>query len=314
MVSAFLCACHGLLRIPDSNEDATVTIEPGGDDWWNGENVLLQVKALAIPIFEKLHPGKVALFQFDCSSSHEACAADALRVSSMNLNPGGKQAKLRDTFFSPNNIPQSMTFPDDFPGLMRKKIKGVETTIPMAGLAKGIKQVLMERGLWQPGLKHICKLCDSKNKDSELRYDMTRVTCCAQRILETQQDFRDHLSSVEEAIKSAGHLSIFLPKFHPELNFIEMFWGAAKRFARDHCDYSIVALRETVPKALNSVTLAVIRRFARKTQQYMDLYRRGADGPFAEFVARRYKSHRPISREQYSELLQNYKTRYDIRD
>ncbi len=77
--------------------------------------------------------------------------------------------------------------------------------------------------------------------------------------------------------------------------------------------YSIVALRETVPVALDSVTLPVIRRFARKTQQYMGLYRRGADGPFAEFVALRYKSHRSISREQYNELLQECQTRYNIR-
>ena len=30
-------------------------------------------------------------------------------------------------------------------------------------------------------------------------------------------------SSVQEVIEAAGHLCIFLPKFHCELNFIEFF-------------------------------------------------------------------------------------------
>jgi len=33
---------------------------------------------------------------------------------------------------------------------------------------------------------------------------------------------------VKEVIESRGHKVIFYPKFHCELNFIEMFWGAAK--------------------------------------------------------------------------------------
>ncbi len=35
---------------------------------------------------------------------------------------------------------------------------------------------------------------------------------------------------VQEVIEAAGHLCIFLPKFHCELNFIEFFWGWVKRY------------------------------------------------------------------------------------
>ena len=38
----------------------------------------------------------------------------------------------------------------------------------------------------------------------------------------TQQDYKDEKSKVEILIEKAGHLCIFLPKFHCELNPIEM--------------------------------------------------------------------------------------------
>ena len=47
------------------------------------------------------------------------------------------------------------------------------------------------------------------------------------------------------------NLCLFLPKFHCELNWIERYWGAAKKYARKHCTYSLTALREIVPIALS---------------------------------------------------------------
>ena len=54
-------------------------------------------------------------------------------------------------------------------------------------------------------------------------------------------------------------LIIFYPKFHYELNYIEMYWGATKRYARMHCNYSWKGLQQVVPKALDSVSLKQIR-------------------------------------------------------
>ena len=50
-------------------------------------------------------------------------------------------------------------------------------------------------------------------------------------------------SLVQEVIEEFGHLCIILPKFHCELNFIEYFWGAFKRYLRDHCDYTFPTLQ-----------------------------------------------------------------------
>ena len=42
------------------------------------------------------------------------------------------------------------------------------------------------------------------------------------RLLSKQDDFSNQVSMLETLIKGAGHECIFLPKFHCELNPIEM--------------------------------------------------------------------------------------------
>jgi len=53
---------------------------------------------------------------------------------------------------------------------------------------------------------------------------------CALRILEAQPDFANEISLLEQAVCEAGHQVIFCPKFHCELNYIEYFWAAVKRY------------------------------------------------------------------------------------
>ena len=42
-----------------------------------------------------------------------------------------------------------------------------------------------------------------------------------------------------ELILPRGHLCIFLPKYHPELNFIERYWSRVKWHARRYSDGSV---------------------------------------------------------------------------
>ena len=45
-------------------------------------------------------------------------------------------------------------------------------------------------------------------------------------------DFKEQQNAIQELVLSRGHFCIFLPKFHPELNFIERYWSRAKWYAR----------------------------------------------------------------------------------
>ena len=98
-----------------------------------------------------------------------------------------------------------------------------------------------------------------------------------------------------EEIERRGHKALFYPKFHCELNFIEYYWGAAKRYARDNCLYTFKGLKQTVPVALASVKSDSIRKFAAMSMRYMDGYRKRLTGVDLEKAARKYKSHRRVA-------------------
>ena len=52
--------------------------------------------------------------------------------------------------------------------------------------------------------------------------------CCARNTIDHEHDFMEQKGMLEELIVAAGHIIIFYPKFHFELNFIENLWGATK--------------------------------------------------------------------------------------
>ncbi|PKK56901.1 hypothetical protein RhiirC2_799081, partial [Rhizophagus irregularis] len=260
-VSDFLTDTIGRLKLNEDDIDDTiphearVIINPGKnfDGWWNIDQLIDQIKTRTIPIFEKIHPGMIAVFAFDNSSSHAKLADDTLNAANMNLNPGGKQPIMRDTIF--NGQIQSMVFPNDYPD---KNLRGKP---------KGMKLILQECGLWDSGLKGFCG-----NKEASVE----NPRCCARHVLATQEDFLNQKPILQE------------------LNYIEMYWGAAKRYARQHCDYTWKGLQETAPRALDSVPLNHIRKYARKSANFMECYRKGLTGVQADYVLKKYKSHRAV--------------------
>lgn len=242
-----------------------------------------------------MYPECQALFMFDHSSNHTCFAPDALVASPSRMNggPGDRKnrlSRMRDGYFGPNKTPQKMNFDQD------------HSQYP--GQPKGIKQILAERGLLHNGVNVDCAACKSSLQNDPNREN--RTNCCLRRILALQPDFRNQKSYIVETVENAGHLCMFYPKFHCELNYIEMYWGAAKRYTRENCQYSWENLKKIVPIALDSVSLPLIRKFSRKSLRYMDAYRKDLTGLFAEYAVRKYKSHRRIPKS-IEELEQEFK-------
>ena len=120
------------------------------------------------------------------------------------------------------------------------------------------------------------------------------LLCCARHCMASHPDFRAQTSLLEETITSAGHICLFLPKYHCELNPIEAYWGAAKRYARANCDYSFEGLKACVPKSLESVSLVSIRKFFRRCGHFVQSYHLGCDYELTKFAHKKYRSHRRI--------------------
>jgi len=53
--------------------------------------------------------------------------------------------------------------------------------------------------------------------------------CCMQHVLSLQPYFWAEKPLLQLVIEKAGHKCFFLPKFHCQLNPIEMVWGQAKQ-------------------------------------------------------------------------------------
>ena len=89
----------------------------------------------------------------------------------------------------------------------------------------------------------------------------------ARELLDSQPDFKEAKSALQEMIEESGHRCIFLPKFHCEFNSIGMVWGRMKKELRRIFEYSFPALVKT-------------HLCASKPQQYMAVW-------FEDFAAGR---------------------------
>ena len=107
--------------------------------------------------------------------------------------------------------------------------------------------------------------------------------------LEAEDDFRNEVSLLETVIRAAGHDVIFYPKFHCELNYIEYYWAALKRYTRENCRYSFQELEATVLKGMDSVELKTIRRFAMRSKRWMMAYMNGLSEEQRAFAEKQYK-------------------------
>jgi len=152
-----------------------------------------------------------------------------------------------------------------------------------------MKQVLIERGLYDRKLRAVCK--DPKGKKI-CRPEC--VDCCYQRLLSLQQDFLEQKGKLQKELESWEHIILIYASFHCELNFIEYFWGYVKHQVRENCDYKMEGLMENVPQALSNVPISTIWRFYAKCLRTMDAYRDGYIYGTKAFQHHVYKSHQKV--------------------
>jgi hypothetical protein len=148
------------------------------------------------------------------------------------------------------------------------------------GIPKGMKKILEERGLWRPRLSVQCRIDNPKAGAKTKRVNdpaCIRPTdgrqCCARAILSSQPDFAAQKSRLEDVIEKAGHLVLFYPKFHCELNWIEYYWGETKRYTRRNCTYTLAGLREVLPTALESVPDTLVWKHWNRVQRIIQVCR-----------------------------------------
>jgi len=128
------------------------------------------------------------------------------------------------------------------------------------GRPKGIHAIVMEHtSVWdalcealgsERQVKNVCSMCKASQVEKDClacvvamewternvtvydgTSDVPKAThryCCITGTLSQQQDFLDEKPFIQTYIEAQGHICMFLPKFHCELDPIEMYWGWAK--------------------------------------------------------------------------------------
>ncbi|KAE9395496.1 hypothetical protein BT96DRAFT_826133 [Gymnopus androsaceus JB14] len=76
----------------------------------------------------------------------------------------------------------------------------------------------------------------------------------------------------ETLITEAGHYCIFLPKFHCELNPIEMYWGWVKYRFREIPKKTFQDAKDTAFKYLDACPTEVKRHFINRSFRWMSAY------------------------------------------
>jgi hypothetical protein len=111
-------------------------------------------------------------------------------------------------------------------------------------------------------------------------------------------------TALQEVVEDAGHIFELYPKYHCECNWIEMYWGGAKRNARLNCDYTFKSLEANIDSFLdNAGDITKIRRYYKRCMNYIEAYGKCKDGcevakDVLEFVQKTYLSHRKVRFEE----------------
>jgi hypothetical protein len=214
--------------------------------------------------------------------THRAKAPDGLDASKITKCDGGKTTKvMRDGWFfnaDGERVVQKMQHPD--------------------GTTKGYQTILTERGKWPPnGLQNLCDSCKAHiPREERIAGGFNVQFCCSYGVLSEEPDFSAQKEWLTETVESFdGFTIIFYPKYHCELNFIELLWGWTKQYHRKTCTYNFQHLYDGLPNTYEHVIpQTYVRRAFRYVCRFMDGYRQNLSGPLLAYTVKKYKSHRTI--------------------
>lgn len=211
-------------------------------------------------------------------SGHGKAKPDALNASNINVLPGGRndKGKFHPSVMTKEMLGENATLkPGDTQHFIFRAGESCladESLDPnkLIDKAKGMKQILMERGLWVDGMRAKAPIVKGV-----ARYDLS-----AKDVLSKQRDFLEETTLLEDMVSKRGHFLRPSPICHPEIagQGVEYTWGMSKRYYRgmpERLENMHLAGRHMlwhVCEALAHVKPAHSRRFARKCESYKKAY------------------------------------------
>jgi hypothetical protein len=163
------------------------------------------------------------------------------------------------------------------------KFPAVDETMMIAGYvgqAKGIQQVLWERGLWKD--KMVMSLSSYElNKRIVARKEVPDPDLNADEVLGLCADFQLEKSALSEVVEKRGHILLLSVKCHPEMAGcgVEYCWGISKRdFRKENRSKEQQTGKNLVARVKKTLSKDVLKldriwSFERRTRTYMYMYR-----------------------------------------
>lgn len=205
------------------------------DGYWRYENFAEQVEDV-LDMYECLYPSAQVLMEVDWSSGHAKHREDALNVSAMSVNFGGKQSIPHPSKMEEGCLGEGATLKLGemqyfyFRSAQERADAGATDGNPdpppfykpdlafqdYVSQAKGKKQILFERGLWKTGMIERVDEDDPKGRDQSLSMDFVLGSCA---------DFHKETGALQTLIESRGHILIMSPKGHCELAGEHLMFG-----------------------------------------------------------------------------------------
>ncbi|KAF8593220.1 hypothetical protein BDV93DRAFT_516735 [Ceratobasidium sp. AG-I] len=279
MIADFTSAQWGWLHGADGTHDCDQYICQGRLE--AGER--LRWLREAIQFVQKWFPHQTHVFVYDNAPCHTKRPPWSISARHMPKKPSANftfpsvdlQGRKIQVQMEPgklsNGVVQPFYYPDNHP--------------KYPGMFKGMAQILRERNL--PHIANKLAECPSFKCEEGV------TDCCCRRTLFCQPDFAARDSTLEEVARTLGSKIIFLPKYHCELNPIEQCWGLAKQKYQEMPPSSKEAdLRSNMLNAVYSVPVLSNRKFAARSQRFIDSYASGSTGAKAiQWATKEYKSH-----------------------